>query len=645
MASTSVSGVSAAYFPLSSSTFQPSSLHVQQTITNAEWPPLATSNVGFTSDYTDLVSSIDLSAASSNQEFPPVNLTGTSTTVTINDASYGLGTYTVTASTGSSASRVFNKGSSSTASWTSAPSTYTASTGAYAGSVQTVTTTNSSNAGEYIQLQLPVDVILNSYSLLASSSSTEATKQMPTTFKIFGSTTGTDGSWTELNSQSGLTWSASETKTIGVVPGAFYRYFRLVANVIGNTGQSSGRDPLAINEWRLYATYVPQYPKWRATLSLNSATDLYGVGNYSVFANTQSATSTPEGLVDKLYGAAAMSGTSNQVWVSFSNAYTSTADADAASVPSVYIQLPTPIYLTGYSVAGRSNYETEVPSKWDIYGSNTTSAAAWTLLEQRSAAASATAQLQTFTAPATSSSLTTAYDSYRFDFKRNNSVTGASISLAELILKGTKTSAESRLYIAADGRVGIGTNVLDGTNTLIINGNSAFNANVGIGTIVARGKVDIVHTNATTPALVVDQDGTGDIMQIRDTGTSKVVVNTVGNVGIGTTNPLSSLHVNGDTTMSRLGTGINQISLVKNTVYYGPAFIVGYANFSDTTSHKNVYATIGSGQTSFTRAIARQRVATYYMDLPISLYVPPGYWANITTDATVDIVGDVIYCY
>lgn len=73
-----------------------------------------------------------------------------------------------------------------------------------------------------------------------------------------------------------------------------------------------------------------------------------------------------------------------------------------------------------------------------------------------------------------------------------------------------------------------------------------------------RGRLDIL-TNSNLPALVVDQQGTGNIVEFLDVGVTKIVIDANANLGIGTTAPRQMLDVQGGNVImsGSLGIGTN----------------------------------------------------------------------------------------
>src|SRR6185437_5989524 len=78
--------------------------------------------------------------------------------------------------------------------------------------------------------------------------------------------------------------------------------------------------------------------------------------------------------------------------------------------------------------------------------------------------------------------------------------------------------------------------------------------NVGIGTTNALSTLDVRGSVATAPiasfsgattnaAAIVDQSGSGDIFTASKSGLTKFVVNNAGYVGIGTANPVAPLQI------------------------------------------------------------------------------------------------------
>jgi hypothetical protein len=101
---------------------------------------------------------------------------------------------------------------------------------AYTGSVVTVDVLGNSYPGEWAQLQMPVSVILSSYTLTPDPSQNN---KFASKFYILGSRDGIN--WTLVNSQSGINWSASvQTFAVGATQG--YNYYRMVINQVNGSG-------------------------------------------------------------------------------------------------------------------------------------------------------------------------------------------------------------------------------------------------------------------------------------------------------------------------------------------------------------------------------------------------------------------------
>jgi hypothetical protein len=107
------------------------------------------------------------------------------------------------------------------------------SSGAYTGSVITVDTLGNSYAGEWLQFQSPVSVVLGTYSITASSDA--GSYQSPSTFYVLGSRDGIN--WTLVDSRAGVSgWGNSVTQTFTASSTQAYTYFRIIANKTSGSG-------------------------------------------------------------------------------------------------------------------------------------------------------------------------------------------------------------------------------------------------------------------------------------------------------------------------------------------------------------------------------------------------------------------------
>jgi hypothetical protein len=99
---------------------------------------------------------------------------------------------------------------------------------------------------------------------------------------------------------------------------------------------------------------------------------------------------------------------------------------------------------------------------------------------------------------------------------------------------GTQTlsplnSTSPALTVSANGGGGTLKVMTGSSNSLFVDANG----NVGIGTTLPNTALHVRANTNTTPGTIIDQVGTGAILDIRDAGSSKVIVDANGNVGIG----------------------------------------------------------------------------------------------------------------
>ena len=128
--------------------------------------------------------------------------------------------------------------------WASLNGTYSTTTPfGYLGSVTTTDTQGTVYPGEWIQIQLPNQILLSSYYFQVNAAS-----QFPAKFVMLGSRDGTN--WTLVDSRTYL-GATSATFTLSTVPSQSFSYFRTVVNQISAT---SGAQLAAVAEWILYGT-------------------------------------------------------------------------------------------------------------------------------------------------------------------------------------------------------------------------------------------------------------------------------------------------------------------------------------------------------------------------------------------------------
>jgi hypothetical protein len=410
----------------------------------------------------------DIPLPTTAREYPPLTMTANTSYL---NGTYGAGTYVASESSfvnsGYLGYRAFDKNTTGIDNyWHSLNVTYNATTGAYIGTQRTYDTLCNIYAGEWLQIYLSHPIILSSYTIWPRLDNSLNTFRTPNTFWILGSSDGIR--WVLLNSQSGIAWSTTP-QTFNVTATQPYNYYRIVTNIVGNSGVTTNRESVQIAEWKLFGTQST-YPKYRTTIP--SANTTYNAGTYSTYANTQYNATTvdaapPLFVTDKMLAAPWRTGASNY-----------TISADASPIPSVFFELPAQIRLASYRMTAPDT--SEAPSAWNVYGSNMNVAGGWLLLDARTSVVAqwASSLTQTFSL----ASPTSAFNFFKVDLLRNCASTapGDFIALSELRLIGDDVAPESRIAVGADGRVAINAppSAVNTSAAMTVGGNLAVNGSI-----------------------------------------------------------------------------------------------------------------------------------------------------------------------
>jgi len=121
---------------------------------------------------------------------------------------------------------------------------YTVGTGVFVGGASTLDSTGATYNGSWFQIRIPSAIFPVSYSVSVNST---LTLTAPYTWKLFGSTTGSSGSWVVLDTRTAYNFTAqtaSFTFASTVLNG--YTYFRLAANMISPSSTAGDLGPAEI---------------------------------------------------------------------------------------------------------------------------------------------------------------------------------------------------------------------------------------------------------------------------------------------------------------------------------------------------------------------------------------------------------------
>jgi len=184
-------------------------------------------------------------------EWPPAAMTVNTTT--FSSLVYGNGTYVASASSsfgsGYEPFTAFNKTVSATnADWaiSTAVETYNTTTGEYA----TGSSSTSGYPGAWLQLQMPVAVVLTSYSIQAPDVG-NSFGRAPNTWRLYASNNGS--TWIQIDERSAQVFTSNrQVFTYTINNSTQYTYYRLAVNRVNLPSDTY----LQIGDWRLFGTPV-----------------------------------------------------------------------------------------------------------------------------------------------------------------------------------------------------------------------------------------------------------------------------------------------------------------------------------------------------------------------------------------------------
>jgi len=322
--------------------------------------------------YTPFVNTINTTInAQNNVKFPPGAMTAATTTFT--GTSILDGNYTATASNSNGAGiNPYSAFDNNTSTYWGELDTSYGVYGVYTGGVSTAVTNlvnniTTSYSGEWLQIQVPNAVSLNSFSLMGRQDSSLFLWRTPSTFYVAGS--NDNSTWQLIHSTSGAEFtSAMQYFTCNANNTNKYRYFRIITSRISNPAVGGANGPggptIDIAAWDLYTQMntvnsaviaVPPY-----SMTANTTTF---AGN-SVYDGTYTLTSSNTAFggnggdmfnaFDDTYGANANTWGPGGYYNSSSGVYTGSASTTVSGVSQsgewVQMQLPNPIVLYSFSL-------------------------------------------------------------------------------------------------------------------------------------------------------------------------------------------------------------------------------------------------------------------------------------------------------
>lgn len=305
--------------------------------------------------------------AQNNTKFPPGAMTAASTTFTGTSILDGIYTATASNSAGAGINPYWAFDNNTSTYWGEL-TTYNTS-GVYTGGISTavtnlVTNTTTSYTGEWLQIQVPNAVTLNSFSLMGRQDGSPFTWRSPNTFYVAGSNDNV--TWQLIHSTSGAQFtSAMQYFTCNANNINKYRYFRIIVNKIGNVDANGpGGVVIDIAAWDLYTQMnlvnaaviaVPPYSMtantttfagnsvYDGTYTLTASNTAFGGEIGDIFRAFDDNTTFPNGSWSP---GAYYNGSTG----AYTGAVSTTVSGVSQSGEWVQMQLPNPIVLYSFSL-------------------------------------------------------------------------------------------------------------------------------------------------------------------------------------------------------------------------------------------------------------------------------------------------------
>ena len=300
-----------------------------------------------------------------NTKFPPGAMTADSTTFTGTGILDGV--YTASISNGTEAGyKAFDNNTATFAG--ELQGAYNYSTGTYLGGVSTTVinlrdNTSTSYSGEWYQIQVPNAVSLNSFGIMGRQDANLVLERTPTTFYVAGSNNGS--TWELIHSTSGAEYGLGTLYfTCNAGNTNKYRYFRLIANKLGNSGATIRREYFSVAAWDLFTQIntvnaaviaVPPYSMTADTTTF-SGSSLYD-GSYTVTSSnmhSHNEMGPRYTIFDDTYAVFGKVWSPGPYYNGSTGVYTGSVSTTVSGVSQsgewVQIQIPNPIVLYSFSL-------------------------------------------------------------------------------------------------------------------------------------------------------------------------------------------------------------------------------------------------------------------------------------------------------